>query len=144
MFTIIGQSSDFFISKMEKITITFPDGKTKEYDSGVSGFQIASGISKGLAKEALAVEVDGEVRDLSRPINKSSLLRILKWNDTGGRDAYWHSSAHLMAEAVEALYPGAKFGIGPAIENGFYYDLDLGEYKLTQEDLQKIEEKMYE
>ncbi len=129
---------------MEKITITFPDGKTKDYDSGVSGFQIASGISKGLAKEALAVEVDGEVRDLSRPIEKNSLLRILKWNDAGGRDAYWHSSAHLMAEAVEALYPGVKFGIGPAIETGFYYDLDLGEHKLTQEDLQKIEEKMYE
>jgi threonyl-tRNA synthetase len=129
---------------MSKITITFPDGSHKEYNGGVTGIQIAEGISKGLAKEALAVEVNGEVWDLSRPINQDAPLRILKWADEGGKDAYWHSSAHLMAEAVEALYPGAKFGIGPAIETGFYYDLDLGDHNLTKDDLQKIEEKMVE
>jgi threonyl-tRNA synthetase len=129
---------------MEEITITFPDGSRKAYDSGVTGQQIAEGISKGLAKEALAVEVNSEVWDLSRPIKQDATLKILKWADDGGKDAYWHSSAHLMAEAVEALYPGAKFGIGPAIETGFYYDVDLGDHTLTKEDLQKIEEKMRE
>jgi threonyl-tRNA synthetase len=129
---------------MDKITITFPDGSRKAYDSGVCGQQIAEGISKGLAKEALAVEVNGEVWDLSRPIKQDAELKILKWADDGGKDAYWHSSAHLMAEAVESLYPGTKFGIGPAIETGFYYDIDLGGHTLTKEDLQNIEEKMRE
>ena len=129
---------------MEQIKITFPDGNQREYPNGITGFQIAEGISKGLAKDALAVEVNGEVWDLSRAITKDSTLKILKWNDGGGKEAYWHSSAHLMAEAVEALYPGTKFGIGPSIETGFYYDLDLGDHKLTQEDLQKIENKMIE
>jgi threonyl-tRNA synthetase len=129
---------------MENIKITFPDGSQREYPRGITGFQIAEGISKGLAKDALAVEVNGEVWDLSRAICQDSTVKILKWNDEGGKEAYWHSSAHLMAEAVEALYPGTKFGIGPSIETGFYYDLDLGEHKLTQEDLQKIENKMVE
>ncbi|MCU0412577.1 MAG: TGS domain-containing protein, partial [Bacteroidetes bacterium] len=129
---------------MNKITITFPDGNRREYESGVTGLQIAEGISKGLAREALAVEVNGEVWDLDRPIRQDASLKILKWNDDGGKDAYWHSSAHLMAEAVEALFPGAKFGVGPAIENGFYYDIDLGEHRLTQEDLVAIEKKMVE
>ncbi len=129
---------------MNKITITFPDGNRREYESGVTGLQIAEGISKGLAREALAVEVNGEVWDLDRPIRQDASLKILKWNDDGGKDAYWHSSAHLMAEAVEALFPGAKFGVGPAIENGFYYDIDLGEHRLTQEDLAAIEKKMVE
>ncbi len=129
---------------MNKITITFPDGNRREYESGVTGLQIAEGISKGLAREALAVEVSGEVWDLDRPIRQDASLKILKWNDDGGKDAYWHSSAHLMAEAVEALFPGAKFGVGPAIENGFYYDIDLGEHRLTQEDLVAIEKKMVE
>ncbi len=129
---------------MNKITITFPDGSRREYESGVTGLQIAEGISKGLAREALAVEVNGEVWDLDRPIRQDASLKILKWNDDGGKDAYWHSSAHLMAEAVEALFPGAKFGVGPAIENGFYYDIDLGEHRLTQEDLAAIEKKMVE
>jgi threonyl-tRNA synthetase len=129
---------------MDTIKITFPDGSQREYPRGITGLQIAEGISKGLAKDALAVEVNGEVWDLSRAITKDSTLKILKWNDEGGKEAYWHSSAHLMAEAVEALYPGTKFGIGPSIETGFYYDLDLGEHKLTQEDLQKIENKMVE
>jgi len=129
---------------MSKIKITFPDGNQKEYDSNITGKQIAEGISKGLAKEALAVEVNGEVWDLGRPINQDASLKILKWADDGGKDAYWHSSAHLMAEAVETLYSGAKFGIGPSIETGFYYDIDLGDHNLTKDDLQKIEEKMIE
>jgi threonyl-tRNA synthetase len=129
---------------MSKIKITFPDGNQKEFDSDITGKQIAEGISKGLAKEALAVEVNGEVWDLSRPINQEATFKILKWADDGGKHAYWHSSAHLMAEAVETLYPGAKFGIGPAIETGFYYDLDLGDHNLTKDDLQKIEDKMNE
>ena len=129
---------------MDTVKITFPDGSQREYPCGITGLQIAEGISKGLAKDALAVEVNGEVWDLSRAICQDSTVKILKWNDEGGKEAYWHSSAHLMAEAVEALYPGTKFGIGPSIETGFYYDLDLGEHKLTQEDLQKIENKMVE
>ena len=129
---------------MSKIKITFPDGTSREFEQGVTGLQIAEGISKGLAKEALAVEVNGEVRDLSRPIRADSALKILKWVDEGGQHAYWHSSAHLMAAAVEELFPGAKFGIGPAIETGYYYDLDLGDHTLVAEDLQKIEDKMRE
>ncbi len=127
-----------------KIQITFPDGTIKEYSAGITGCEIAESISKGLAKDALAVEVNGEVWDLNRPIRTNATIRILKWTDEGGRDAFWHSSAHLMAEAVEALYPGAKFGIGPAIETGFYYDIDLGDRLLSKEDLQVIENKMYE
>lgn len=129
---------------MSKIKITFPDGTSREFEQGVTGLQIAEGISKGLAKEALAVEVNGEVRDLSRPIRADSALKILKWVDEGGQHAYWHSSAHLMAAAVEELFPGVKFGIGPAIETGYYYDLDLGDHTLVAEDLQKIEDKMRE
>jgi threonyl-tRNA synthetase len=129
---------------MSKITITFPDGSRREYDSGITGLKIAEGISKGLAKEALAVEVNGEVWDLGRPITQDATLKILKWADDGGKDAYWHSSAHLMAEAVESLYPGAKFGVGPAIETGFYYDIDLADHTLTKDDLETIEKKMVE
>ena len=129
---------------MNKIKITFPDGKNKEFEQGVTGLQIAEGISKGLAKEALAVEVNGEVRDLARPIASDSSLKILKWVDDGGKYAYWHSSAHLMAAAVEELFPGVKFGIGPPVETGYYYDLDLGDHTLVQDDLNKIETKMRE
>jgi threonyl-tRNA synthetase len=129
---------------MMKITITFPDGSTREYDSGVTGLQIAEGISKGLAREALAVEVNGEVWDLNRNITADSALKILKWKDDGGKYAFWHSSAHLMAAAVEELFPGTKFGIGPPIETGFYYDIDMGDHTLTGDDLKKIEEKMVE
>jgi threonyl-tRNA synthetase len=129
---------------MSQITITFPDGTTKPFDQDVTGRQIAEGISKGLAREALAVEVNGEVWDLSRKIPSDASLKILKWNDDGGKYAFWHSSAHLMAAAIESLFPGTKFGIGPPIETGFYYDLDIADHALTLEDLQKIEEKMYE
>jgi len=129
---------------MATINITFPDGSQKSFPGGVTGLQIAESISKGLAKEALAVEVNGEVWDLNRPIRQDSSIKILKWADDGGKYAYWHSSAHLMAEAVELLYPGTKFGIGPPIETGFYYDIDLGDHSLTAEDLERIEKKMSE
>jgi threonyl-tRNA synthetase len=127
---------------MSQITITFPDGSSRQYESGVTGKQVAESISKGLAREALAISVDGEVRDLARPITADASIKIHKWNDDEGKLAYWHSSAHLMASAIEILFPGTKFGIGPAIENGFYYDLDMGEHSLTQEDLASIEQKM--
>lgn len=129
---------------MSKIKITFPDGNVKEFDQDITGLKIAEGISKGLAKEALAVEVNGEIRDLSRPITADSNLKILKWGDDGGKYAYWHSSAHLMAAAVEELFPGVKFGIGPPVETGYYYDLDLGDHTLVADDLVKIESKMRE
>ena len=128
----------------DQIQITLPDGSNKEVDAGTSSMEIAQGISAGLARMALAARVNGEVWDLSRPIQQDASLEILTWKDADGKMAYWHSSAHLMAEALEALYPGTKFGIGPAIDNGFYYDVDLGEYKLTQDDLGKIEDKMRE
>ena len=129
---------------MANIIITLPDGSRKEFESGVTGLQVAESISKGLAREALAVEVNGEVWDLSRALNADASLKILKWDSDGGKYAYWHSSAHLMAEALQGLYPGTKFGIGPPIETGFYYDIDLGDHNLTPEDLAKIEAKMYE
>ena len=114
----------------------------REFDRGVTGLQIAESISKGLAREALAVEVNGEVWDLNRAVTADASLKILKWADDGGKYAYWHSSAHLMAEAVEGIYPGTKFGIGPPIEYGFYYDIDMGDHALTGEDLLKIESSM--
>ncbi len=129
---------------MAHINITFPDGTVKEFEHGSTGRQIAEHISKGLAREALAVEVNGEVWDLGRSIIADASLRILKWGDDGGKSAFWHSSAHLMAEAIESLYPGTKFGIGPPIENGFYYDIDMGDHTLTGEDLVRIEKTMYE
>lgn len=128
----------------DQIKITLPDGSVKEFDRGVTGLDIAASISEGLARNALAIKVNGEVRDLSRPIEEDARIQILTWNDPEGKAAFWHSSAHLMAEALEALYPGVKFGIGPAIENGFYYDVDLGGRKLSTEDLERIEEKMKE
>ncbi|HAL55600.1 MAG TPA: threonine--tRNA ligase [Bacteroidetes bacterium] len=129
---------------MPSIKITFPDGSVRQFEQGTTGQQIAESISKGLAKEALAVEVNGEVWDLNRPIVFDATLKILKWIDDGGKHAFWHSSAHLMAKAVEALFPGTKFGIGPPIENGFYYD--IATEPLNPSDLEKIEieAKMYE
>lgn len=129
---------------MNTITITFPDGTTRQYEQGITGKQIAEQISKGLAQQALAVVVNGETWDITRPITVDASIRIAKWNDDEGKHTYWHSSAHLMAEAVEILFPGTKFGIGPAIENGFYYDIDMNEHSLTQEDLATIESKMIE
>ncbi|ALJ00648.1 threonine--tRNA ligase [Rufibacter tibetensis] len=127
------------------INITLPDGSVREYQEGVTGIEIAASISEGLARNVLAVKVNGQVWDLTRPIPQDASIQLLTWNDDEGKATYWHSSAHLMAEALEALYPGVKLGIGPAIENGFYYDIDLGEGKtLSQEDFSAIEQKMLE
>ncbi len=126
------------------VKISLPDGSVREYPQGVKGSEIASSISEGLARVALAIEVNGEVRDLARPIDQDASVKILTWNDKGGKSTFWHSSAHLLAEALEALYPGVKFGIGPAIDNGFYYDVDLGDRPFGEEDLAAIEAKMKE
>lgn len=126
------------------VKISLPDGSVREYPQGVKGSEIASSISEGLARVSLAIEVNGEVRDLSRPIDTDASIKILTWNDQRGKTTFWHSSAHLLAEALEALYPGIKFGIGPAIENGFYYDVDLGGRPFGDEDLAAIEAKMKE
>lgn len=126
------------------VRISLPDGSVRDYPEGIKGAEIAASISEGLARVALAIEVNGEVRDLSRPIKEDAAIRILTWNDKGGKYAFWHSSAHLLAEALEALYPDVKFGIGPAIENGFYYDVDLGGRSFGEQDLQAIEGKMKE
>jgi len=124
------------------INITFPDHSVRQYEEGVTGMDIALSISEGLARNVLAAKVNGEVWDATRPIHKDSSLQLLTWNDTDGKATVWHSSAHLMAEAIEQLYPGVKFGIGPDIENGFYYDIDFIDYKITEEDLKKIEDRM--
>ncbi|HZX75505.1 MAG TPA: threonine--tRNA ligase [Cyclobacteriaceae bacterium] len=129
---------------MSSIKITLPDGSVKEFEQGVKGIDIAKSISEGLARMALSIEVNGEIWDLSRPITHDASIKIFTWNDKGGKYAFWHSSAHLLAEALEALYPGVKFGIGPAIDNGFYYDVDLGDRPFGDEDLAAVEKKMLE
>ncbi|HVN59433.1 MAG TPA: threonine--tRNA ligase [Bacteroidales bacterium] len=126
------------------IKITFPDGSVKEYNEGITSLEVAEQISPRLAKEVLAATVNGEVTDLTRPIIKDSRLVLHKWDDEEGKHAFWHSSAHLMAEAIESLWPGTKFGIGPAIENGFYYDIDPGDHVMTDADLVMIENRMKE
>jgi threonyl-tRNA synthetase len=126
------------------IRITFPDGRVQEYPHGVTAMEVAKSISEGLARNVLSAKVNGEVIDAQRPITTDSTLQLLTWNDKEGKATYWHSSAHLMAEALEALYPGTRFGIGPAIENGFYYDIDPGDHTLTAQDLVQIETKMIE
>jgi threonyl-tRNA synthetase len=127
------------------IKITFPDGSAREYKDGISSLEVAEQISPRLAKEVYSATVNGEVWDLTRPIESDVTLKLNKWDDPEGKHAFWHSSAHLMAEALEALYPGIKFGIGPAIENGFYYDVDPGEgIAITETDLPAIENKMKE
>src|ERR1700748_248559 len=126
------------------IRITIPDGSSRQYDKGTTSMQVALSISEGLARNVLAAEVDGQVWDASRPIEKDSLVKLLTWNDLQGKATFWHSSAHLMAEALEALYPGTKFGIGPAIETGFYYDVDFGDRDFSSDDFKQIEDKMLE
>ncbi|MCH5235181.1 MAG: threonine--tRNA ligase [Muribaculaceae bacterium] len=126
------------------IKITFPDGNVREYDNGVTPFQVAESISPRFASDVLAAHVNGEKWDISRPINEDASIELFKWDDEEGKHAFWHSSAHLLAEALQELYPGVKFGIGPAIENGFYYDVDLGDKKISSEDFDKIEKKMME
>lgn len=125
--------------------ITFPDGSVREYENGVTALQIAESISPRLAAEVLAATVNGEVRDLTRPINEDSTLRLHKWDDDEAKHTFWHTSAHLLAEALTELYPGTKFGIGPAIENGFYYDIEPPKGEIIKETgLEKIEKKMAE
>ena len=126
------------------INVKFPDGNVRQYAAGTTAMDIAKSISEGLARNVLAAGVNGEVRDLLRPINQDASIIFYKWDDKEGKQTYWHSSAHLLAEALESLFPGIKFGIGPPIENGFYYDVDTGDRVLTPADFQKIEQKMLE
>ena len=128
----------------DKITITLPDGSKKEFDKGSTSLDVAMSISEGLARNVLAAKVNGEVWDSFRPIETDATLQLLTWNDDEGKSTMWHSSAHLMAEALEALYPGVKLGIGPPIENGFYYDVDFGDQEFDAENLNIIEDKMLE
>ena len=126
------------------IKVTLPDGSLREYAKGTTSLEVARSISEGLARNVLSAKVNGQVIDASRPLNEDCTLQLLTWNDTDGKSTMWHSSAHLMAEALEALYPGTKFGIGPAIENGFYYDVDFNGQSISSDDLPKIEQKMLE
>ena len=126
------------------IKITLPDGSVREYEKGTSSLQIAQSISEGLARNVLAAKVNNEVWDATRPISSDATLNLLTWNDALGKETMWHSSAHLMAEALEALYPGVKFWVGPPLENGFYYDVDLNGENITPADFEKIEQKMLE
>ena len=126
------------------IKITLPDQSVREYDSGITGLEIARSISEGLARNVLSITVNGDVIDLDRPITEDARIKLNTWDDKEGRATMWHSSAHLMAAAIEALYPGTKFGIGPDVENGFYYDIDLGEHTISSHDFPKIEKKMLE
>ncbi len=126
------------------IKITLPDGAVREYEPGITALEVAKSISEGLARKVLAATVNGEVWDATRPINSDASLKLLTWDDTDGKSTFWHSSAHLMAEAVESMFPGVKFWVGPAIEKGFYYDMDLGDRKLSEEDLATLEKKMNE
>lgn len=126
------------------INITLPDGSVRQYAPNVTPLDVATSISEGLARNVLAAKVNGQTWDATRPIPSDASLVLLTWNDQAGKETMWHSSAHLMAEALEALYPGMKFGIGPAIESGFYYDVDPGEHKLSIDDLPAIEKKMLE
>lgn len=126
------------------IKITLPDGSVREYNAGTTAMDVALSISEGLARNVLGAKINGKPEDASLPITTDVTLQLLTWNDLEGKAMMWHSSAHLMAEALETLYPGVKFGIGPALENGYYYDVDFGDYKLTPDDFAKIETKMLE
>lgn len=126
------------------IQISFPDGAVREYQSGISAMDVAKSISEGLARKVLAAKVNGQVWDASREITTDASLQLLTWDDADGKNTFWHSSAHLMAEAVESLFPGVKFWVGPALDRGFYYDMDLGDRQMTEEDLRQIENKMNE
>lgn len=128
----------------ERIQIQLPDGSVREYAKGITGYEIARDISEGLARNALSVKVNGEVVETNRPIETDASLEILTWRDQEGKKTVWHSSAHILAEAIEALYPGVKLGIGPAIDNGFYYDIDFLDYEFGEHDFAKIEKKFIE
>src|ERR1017187_9766379 len=129
---------------MDMIKVTFPDKNIRKYTAGTTALDISKSISEGLARNVLAAKINGEVWDATRAINNDCELELLTWDSPQGKSTMWHSSAHLMAEALESFYPGTKFGIGPPIENGFYYDIDLGGKVFTQEDFKKIEDKMLE
>ncbi len=126
------------------IKISFPDGAQREYEPGTSALDIAKSISEGLARKILAASVNGQVWDLSRPIYEDSALKLLGWEEKDAKSTFWHSTAHLMAEAIEAMFPGVKFWVGPPVDNGFYYDIDLGDKSISEEDLRKLEVKMAE
>ncbi|OIR00603.1 threonine--tRNA ligase 1 [mine drainage metagenome] len=126
------------------INISFPDGAVKQFESGITALDIAKSISEGLARKVLAASVNGVVVDSSRPIQSDASLKLLTWDDADGKNTFWHSSAHLMAEAVESVFPGVKFWVGPALDKGFYYDMDLGDRKLVEDDLLILEKKMNE
>ena len=126
------------------IKITLPDASIREVPQGTSALDVAKGISEGLSRVVVSAIVNGEVWDLSRPIMEDATLSLLKFDDLDGKKTFWHSSSHLLAEALEALYPGVKLGIGPAIDNGFYYDVDFGDYKFSSNDFEKVEKKMKE
>ncbi|QJW90121.1 threonine--tRNA ligase [Spirosoma taeanense] len=132
------------IAQDEQIRVTLPDGSVRPYPKGSTGLDIATQISEGLARNVLAAKVNGKVQDATLPIDEDANVQLLTWNDPEGKATFWHSSAHLLAEALEALYPGVKFGIGPAIETGFYYDVDLNGQSFSQEDFKKVEDKMLE
>ena len=133
-----------FQKRNRMINITLPDNTVRQYPEGTTGMEIAKSISEGLARNVLSVKVNNEVWDATRPIKTDARVRLLTWNDEEGKATFWHSSAHLMAEATELLYPGIKFGIGPHIESGFYYDIDFGDKSISSEDFPKIEAKMLE
>ena len=126
------------------INITFPDNSVKAFEPGVTPLQIAESLSPQLAREVLAASVDGQEWDISRPIQSDASLKLFKWDDPEGKHAFWHSSAHLLAEALQELFPGVKFGIGPAVENGFYYDIDPNGHQITAADFPAIEKRMLE
>src|SRR3954469_12515278 len=124
--------------------ITFPDKTVREYPDGTTALDIAKSISEGLARNVLSAKVNGTVQDATRPIKEDATLQLLTWDSDEGKSTMWHSSAHLMAEALETFFPGIKFGIGPPIENGFYYDVDAGDRVISSDEFKKIEEKMLE
>ncbi len=126
------------------INITFPDGAVRQYENGITALDIAKSISEGLARKIIAANVNGKAWDATRPINEDANLKLLTWNDAEGKSTFWHSTAHLMAEAVESMFPGVKFWVGPPVDNGFYYDMDLGDKKINEEDLRSLEKKMNE
>ena len=126
------------------VNITLPDGSVRQYEQGITPLDIAKSISEGLARNVLAAKVNGKVVELYRPIEQDAAVQLLTWNDEEGKEVFWHTSAHLLASAIEELYPGAKFGIGPAIETGFYYDIDFGEQTVSSDDFAKIEKKIAE
>ena len=126
------------------INITFPDGIVRQYAEGITGLEIAKSISEGLARNVLSVKVNDVIVDATHPINSDCAIKLNTWNDSEGKATLWHSSAHIMAEAIELLYPGVKFGTGPDVESGFYYDIDFGDRTISSEDFQKIENKILE